>query len=50
MVKKIIIAFLFVIVIGLGAFGTYHFYSENKSNISAYNAEKTAERKLTGSA
>ena len=46
MVKKIIIAFLFVIVIGLGAFGTYHFYSENKSNISAYNAEKQQKENL----
>lgn len=33
MVKKIIIVVLFIIVIGLGAFGTIHFYQENKNQI-----------------
>lgn len=49
MFKKILIAILFVAVIGAGAFGTYHFYTENKTTLStlantqAQLAQKTSE-------
>lgn len=38
MVKKILLILAFVIVIGLGGFGTYHFYSENKNQIQQNQA------------
>lgn len=36
--KKIVIILLFIIVIGAGAFGTYHFYNENKNQIQQNQA------------
>lgn len=46
MFKKILVAILFVAVIGAGSFGTYHFYKENKANISAYDAERAQKENL----
>lgn len=46
MFKKILISILFVAVIGAGSFGTYHFYKENKANISAYDAERMQKENL----
>ena len=36
--KKILIVLLFLIVVGAGAFGTYHFYKENKNQIQQNQA------------
>ncbi len=38
MVKKILLILAFLIVIGLGGFGTYHFYTENKNQIQQNQA------------
>lgn len=40
MFKKILIALLFIIVAGAGAFGTYHFYNENKATTTSLEQTK----------
>ena len=53
--KKFLIVFSFLIVLGLGAFGTYHFYSENKNQIeqnailTQQNAQTQAQLNAIGS-
>lgn len=52
--KKVIIIILFVLVIGAGAFGTFHFYKANKNQIqqnaalSAQNAQVQAQLDAIG--
>lgn len=41
MFKKILIALLFIIVIGAGAYGTYHFYDLNKTTTSTLTQVQT---------
>lgn len=54
MVKRIIITIVFIVVICAGAFGTYHFYSENQNQIqqnqalAAQNAQVQAELDAIG--
>ena len=54
MVKKILLILAFVVVIGAGGFGTYHFYSENKNQIqqnqalAAQNSQIQAELNSIG--
>lgn len=43
MVKKILLALLFIAVIGAGSYGTYHFYNENKTTTSSL-MQVTSER------
>lgn len=43
MVKRILLALLFIIVIGAGSYGTYHFYNENKTTTSSL-MQVTSER------
>lgn len=40
MIKKILLAILFIVVAGAGAFGTYHFYNENKTTMTTLEQTK----------